>query len=288
VLCVELARTLLGAAEAGAGEACVVTVPRTGSSLTLMGATLPAGALDSRFVFLAASDSGVVLGDVVVPAMQRARFVRDAALAGATITSVHRHLAGEQPELAAVHLLWRGAFRTIATGLRQLLGPPVSPPSGPGAIGPAGIVAGVPCVQLAATVAVAGTAVIRGPGSCAMDLPGDSTRVTVGGVTAAVGLLLGSRVYLGQTSDRTAAVLSAALTVPALAAAALFEGLTAAGLDVVAWHTAVLGEAPPMARLHVQGRGNPLLMLESVAAALATAQNGGGSSGSGGPESVMR
>lgn len=288
VTCRELARSLFGVAGTAADGACVITVARTGASLTLMGAIMPAAALDSRFVFPGDGDTGVVFADIALPAAQRAQFVAGAVAAGAEVTSVHRHMSGEQPQLVAVHLRWTGEYRPIASGLRQLLGPPASPPAGPAATGLAGVVAGVPCVRLAMTVHVADTAAVRGPGSCALELPGDTTRIGVGGSSSAVGLLLGSRVLLSETSAHTDAVLSATLTIAAPAAPATFDALTKAGLDVVAWHTAVLGEVPPMARLHVQGQGNPLLMLESVQAALEAAQKMGGSSGSGGPSSLMR
>ncbi len=288
VTCRELARSLFGVAGTAADNACVITVSRTGATLTLMGAIMPTAALDSRFVFPAVGDTGVVFAEIVLQSAQRAQFIAGAIAAGAEVTSVHRHMAGEQPQLAAVHLRWTGEYRPIANGLRQLLGPPASPPAGPAATGLAGVVAGVPCVRLAMTVNVADTAAVRGPGSCALGLPGDTTGIRVGDTSAPVGLLLGSRVLLSETSARTDAVLSAILTIPAQAAPATFAALTKAGLDVVAWHTAVLGEVPPMARLHVQGQGNPLLMLESVQAALEAAQKMGGSSGSGGPSSLMR
>jgi len=252
--------------------ACVTIVPLDNVAITLEGISLPDAAIVSRILFVPGDSASVAVISLVVPATDRARVVRDVLTAGATVTAMHRHLVGESPVLTVIHLTMRGDAAEIAATIRRVLGTPRRPRA-PTITGPVGMISGVPCLRMAQALGVADGAVTRGPGYCEIVIEGDTTSRSIDGASARADLLLPSRVFLRQTTDRTTAILSASLTFPVPATATALATLVNAGLDVVARYSAVLAEQPALAVLHVQASGNPLLMVESLKAAADAARS---------------
>lgn len=287
--CAELARLLIGEIEPAPDGVCALALTRPDIALTLAGTGLPPASFRSRVLFLPGAGTGIAVTSLVVPAAELHRVQSQLVTGGARILSVHPHMAGESPALTALHAVLRDDPRNIAALFRQAVGPPAGArPGGPAMMGEIGVVAGVPCVRLALALGAVEGAAARDAGFCRITAATELLAVTVAGVTTDAGTLLPTVVNLRQTGDRTSAVLTASLTVPQPAAANAFAALVSAGFDIVALHTAVFGEQPALAVLHVQATGNPLLLSERLRAALDAAQEAGGSSGSGGPVSPIR
>jgi len=287
--CVELGRLLVGTATP-IDDSCIVALPRSDVSLTLLGATLPPGiALESYAVFQAHRGEARVLGELAVTTAEVQGALRSLRTAAFVVDAVHAHMAGESPPMTYIHFRGTGDVRELASLLRQAIGQPVpaSPFRDPAIVGEYGVVAGLPCPRLAVAMGADPEGMQAGPGYCRLLLPGRLEPPSLDGALLPAPIVR-TGVAFRQMPQRTSAVMIARLVLRETAIVNALDRLIEAGVEVVALHDDLIGELPRLAVLHVQARGNPLLLAEALKETLDAAAQDGSSRSSGGPLSRIR
>lgn len=81
----------------------------------------PGAALGSWMAFRREGNSVTTDGDLVLTPDELAKVVADLRDAGLTVSAIHNHLAGEEPEVMYVHFFGNGTAQSLATALHKAL-----------------------------------------------------------------------------------------------------------------------------------------------------------------------
>jgi len=247
------------------GEARKYSFPRSDLVVTASGITLhPALALGSWAAFRRnPKDShAMVMGDLVLLPSELNPVIRALARGGLSVTAIHNHLTGEQPEIVYVHFGGMGDAAALATAVRRALEttktPLEQPPPPP-----------LPTVEQQQIFEALQTALGRKgtqAGSVLQVSVPRRDRIEEEGMeippSMGVAIALNFQIEGQQVAATGDFVLTASEVDPVVRA------LQGNGIDVTALHSHMLREMPRLFFLHFWGVGSPEAIGAGLKAAL--------------------
>jgi hypothetical protein len=227
-----------------------VSCPRTDLHVTMNGTPVQAGAaLGSWMAFRREAGTTVADGDLVLTPNEITPVVRALRNGNITVSAIHNHLAGEQPEIMYVHFFASGDAHKIAATLRDALDRTQTPPAPAAPLAPTtaksfadeAVIEGV----LGKKGAVHGTVLAFSfPGEHAISMRGKTLQPAMGMATAIN--FQPAKAGVAATGD---------FVVQEAQTQALLSALANGNVQITAMHNHLLEDEPRMVFIHFWAEG---------------------------------
>ena len=240
-----------------------VSFPRTDLNIRAGGVRLRAGlALTSWVAFQPARGRAMMMGDLVLTPNELAPVASRLVEGNIEITSVHNHLAGEQPRMMYIHFHGHGDARGMAATLRNALAATSTPLGTPGASNARASATGLDVGGLSKILGSSGTE--RG-GVVNFSIP-RAEKLTGGGVT--LGPRMGVATAINFQAEGSGAVTTGDFVLTASEVQPVIRALREQGIEVTALHNHMLDDQPRLFFLHFWGRASAEMLARGLRAAL--------------------
>jgi hypothetical protein len=247
------------------GNVDKIGFPRGDLHVTLNGVTVkPALALGSWVAFAQTGDSeAMVMGDLVLLETEVAPVMSALLQGGVQPTALHNHLLHESPHVMYMHIMGRGAPATLGAAIHAALAltrtPLGAPSPAPLPVGPFGL----DTAQLVQALGYHGK--VNG-GVFQVGVPRADT-VRMDGIDVPPSMGLATAINFQPTGGGKAAVTGDFVMV-AGEVGPVMQALRAAGIEVTALHSHMLGDTPHLYFMHFWANDDALRLAHGFSAAL--------------------